>query len=491
MAAVLGIDIGTSGTKVMLLNTESGEQWVEKESYDIMIPQTGYAEQNPDLWWHAVVSCLQRMRRKKKDLYCEVSVIGLSGQMHGLVMTDENGRPIRPAILWNDQRSEEECGVLRRLIPDKLQKECLKNWIFPGFAFPSLFWVRSHEPEVFGQAVHVMQAKDYVRFRMTGCIGAEVSDASATLMFDIVKRDWAWEILELCGMDESLFSDCHESVEIQGTLSKTCIEETGLPKGAQVIYGAGDQQSQSIGNGVLGEGTFICNIGTGGQVSSFAEEPVSDQKMRTHTFCHGIPGAWSVYGAVLNAGMALKWLKNQILETDSFETLNRLAQTVPAGSEGLIFLPYLTGERTPHMDPGARGGFCGLHLAHTRAHMARAVMEGVTFALKDCMDILKEMGLSGDRVISSGGGASSPVWLQIQSDVFGKEVQVLGVQEQACLGACMMAAVAAGHYRDLKEASDKLVNIRPEIYAPDPERHALYQEQIRRYRKLYRQIREV
>ena len=491
MAAILGIDIGTSSAKVMLLDAKTGEQWVQAQAYDVSTPQTGWAEQNPELWWQAVRNCLALLKAQHGKVYRETACIGLSGQMHGLVLADGECVPVRPAILWNDQRSGEECELLRRLIPEDLQRRCLKNRIFPGFALPSLLWVQRHEPEIFAGAKWVMQPKDYVRSRLTGCVGAEVSDASASLLFDLEKRDWAWEILERCGVSDRLFPECHESWEIQGTVSKECASLTGLPETAQVIYGMGDQQAQSIGNGVLHEGTFICNIGTGGQISSYSEKPVSDSQLRTQTFCHGLPGAYTVYGAVLNAGMSLKWLKDQVLRETDFRQMSGMAQQVPPGSEGLIFLPYLTGERTPHMNPDARGIFFGLHLTHGREHMARAVMEGVTFALRESMEILEAMGLPCERILSSGGGASSPVWLQIQADIFRREVQVCQVKEQACLGACMLAGTAVGIYGDISEAARSLVTFAPEVYRPDQEHVERYRRQYEKYREIYRRVKKL
>lgn len=491
MPGILGIDIGTSSTKVMLLDTQTGEQWVQAQAYDVSTPQPGYAEQDPDLWWRAVLSCLARLREQHGELYRETACIGLSGQMHGLVMTYGNDVPVRPAILWNDQRSGAECGFLQGMITEKKQKDCLRNRIFPGFALPSLLWVQRHEPELFAETRHIMQPKDYVRSRLTGCVGAEFSDASATLMFDMGKRDWAWEILDRCGFPRNLFLPCHESGEIQGTICAECAALTGLSPRTRVIYGMGDQQAQSIGNGVFREGTFICNIGTGGQISSFSQRPVSDQQLRTQTFCHGLPGAYTVYGAVLNAGMSLKWLKDQVLKEKDFSRMSQMAEKIPAGSEGLIFLPYLTGERTPHMNPDARGIFFGLHLTHTRDHMARAVMEGVIFALRESVEILEELGLSCNRILSSGGGASSPVWLQIQADIFGREVQACQVKEQACLGACMLAGTAAGIYRDIEEAARKLVVPAPEIYRPEKRTVEMYGKLYEKYREIYRQVKEL
>lgn len=491
MASILGIDIGTSGTKAMLLDEKAGVIGVESGKYDVSIPQIGYSEQDPDLWWEAVLSCLSRLREKYGRYFEAVAAIGLSGQMHGLVMTDENGRPIRPAILWQDQRSEEECLELTELIPERILKESLCNRIFPGFALPSLCWVKKHEPECFDRIYKVMQPKDYIRYKMTGMFGAEATDASASLMFDIVKRDWAWELLDLCGLPRGIFPECRESGEVQGRISRECAVQTGLGEPVQVIFGLGDQQAQSIGNGVFKEGTFICNIGTGGQVSAFSKNPVYDPLFRTQTFCHGVNGGYTIYGAVLNAGMSLKWLKDSILKVDGFDTLNTMAGEIPAGSEGLIFLPYLTGERTPHMDTRARGMFFGLHLAHTGEHMARSVMEGVTFALRDCMEILEQTGNRCDRIISSGGGASSPVWLQIQADILGKEIYVSSVTEQACLGACLLAGVSAGLFKSLDEAAERFVAMKGETYRPDLQNVLLYERIFSLYRSLYDRTRDI
>lgn len=485
MAMLLGIDIGTSSTKVMLLDIENGVAGVESQTYDVSIPEPEYAEQDPDIWWEAVLYCIGRLREGHESDFENIVGIGLSGQMHGLVLVDADGNPIRPAILWLDQRSEDECEELKRQLPEEIVRRSLRNRIFPGFALTSLLWVKNHESENFDKIFRVLQPKDYIRYKLTGLFGAETTDASATLMFDVVKRNWAWEILDLCGFPHYIFPECHESGEIQGVLSSNCAARTGLPLSAQVIYGMGDQQAQSIGNGVFEEGTFICNIGTGGQVSAFSSEPVYDEGLRTQTFCHGIDRAYSVFGAILNAGMSLKWLKDNILREKNFEVLSQMAEEIPTGSDGLIFLPYLTGERTPHMDTKAKGMFYGLNLAHTREHMARAVMEGVTFALKDCMEILEKMGNECTRVISSGGGASSPVWLQIQADILNKEIFVCNVSEQACLGACMLAGVSTGVFADLKEAREKFVAYGEATYKPERNNVDQYERSYKVFKALY------
>lgn len=489
MALMMGIDIGTSGTKVMLADKKKGVLAVEKEQYDVSVPETGYAEQDPGIWWRAVQSCVRKL--KGQFPLSDVRAVGITGQMHGLVLTDRNGISLRPAILWMDQRSESECGELRELIAEMGLEKNIRNRIFPGFALPSLLWVRHHEPEVFEKIDCVLQPKDYIRWKLTGLFGSEVSDASATLMFDIVRREWAWELIDACGFPRHIFPECHESAEIQGKISQKCAQETGIPVTADVIYGMGDQQAQSIGNGVFEEGTYICNIGTGGQISSFSSVPVYDRELRTQTFCHGIAGAYSVYGAVLNAGMALKWLKDQLIKEKDFGVMSQMAEKVPAGSRGLYFLPYLTGERTPHMDSHARGMFFGLDLSHSKETMVRAVMEGVTFALKDCMTLLEQMKLPCSRVISSGGGAASPVWLQIQADIFNRKIQICSVSEQACLGVCMAAGAAAGIFRDLQEAKEMLVSYEAECYMPDPQNAELYGRMYPVYRALYENTKDI
>ncbi len=491
MAAILGIDVGTSSAKVMLLDAETSACAVESQAYEVEIPQIGWAEQDPTVWWQAVEQCLLRLRERHSRVYAQVAGIGLSGQMHGLVLVDREGKPVRPAILWLDQRSTEECRWLEGEISGEVLRGTLKNRIFTGFALPSLLWVKRHEPEHFAAAYRVLQPKDYIRFQLTGQFGAEVTDASATLMFDVAGRDWAWDVIERCGFPRSLFPACRESGEIAGNVSAPCARRTGLPPSARVIFGMGDQQAQSLGNGVFSEGDFICNIGTGGQVSAFSSRPVCDSALRTQTFCHCVGGGYSVYGAILSAGMALKWLRDNILGEPDFARMSELAGAVPTGSEGLIFLPYLAGERTPHMDPEACGMFYGLKLAHTRAHMARAVMEGVTFALRDCMEILRQMGMSGERVISSGGGASSPVWLQIQADIFDREICVCDVAEQACLGACMLAGVPLGIYRGMEEAAGKLVSYSGRVYRPEKENVRRYRGIYERYGELYGRTRGV
>lgn len=491
MSVLLGIDVGTSSIKAMLLDSEKGVLKTAAQPYDVSIPEPGFGEQDPQIWWNGLLNCLKQLKSQHEAAFAKVEAIGFSGQMHGLVMADHEERPVRPAILWMDQRSQEECREITEKLGEGQAAKRFHNRIFPGFSLPSLLWVKKHEPENLAKTAYVMQPKDYVRMKLTGQAGLEVSDASAGLFLNVRERTLAKEVLETLGISSNLLPDCAESMEIQGTLTEEAANLTGLPRQAKVIYGMGDQPAQSIGNGAVSEGSVICNIGTGAQISAFSKNDAYDEKLRTHTFCHGIPGGYTIFGAILNGGMALKWLKNQILCVDSFAEISKMAAEAASGSEGLVFLPYLTGERTPHMDASATGMFFGLNLSHDRRHMARAVMEGVTFALKDCLEILEEMDICTSRLIASGGGASSPVWLQMQADIFEKEILVCTVEEQACLGACLAAGTAAGVWKTIEEACQVHVKMGETVYVPNPQAASVYRKQYEIYRKLYAANREL
>ncbi|MCI8282774.1 MAG: xylulokinase [Lachnospiraceae bacterium] len=483
MASILGIDLGTSSIKAMLLDTEKGVIGIESRSYDVEIPALGYAQQSPREWWESLCAISQALKEKYPGSFEEIKAIGLSGQMHGLVLTNKKGEVLRPAILWLDQRSGTECGEIMERVKQENWEGILQNRVFPGFAFPSLLWVKRQEPEIYRNIHKLMQPKDYIRYRLTGEIGAEVSDASASLMFDLKRREWAYSVTESFGIEAKLFPECRESMEIGGYVTKYAQKETGLKAGIPVIYGAGDQPCQSIGNGVYKEGQVICNIGTGGQISVYSDTDRYDRRLRTNTFCHCYGKAYTMFGAMLCAGMALKWLKNNLLREESFQVLSQQAGTVPPGSEGVLFLPYLAGERTPHMDPMAKGMFYGLQLCHGREHFIRAVMEGITFGLKDSLDILEEMGMAGDEIIASGGASVSPVWIQMQADIFQKKVRVSMVKEQACLGACILAGVGCGLFSDIQKACGRFVKYEDKIYLPEPE--GIYQKYHEKFRELY------
>lgn len=491
MRTILGIDLGTSSVKAMLLDVDGGVVGVKAKDYGVDIPYPGWAEQSPEMWWDSLVEVLGCLREMYRDAFEAVCAVGYSGQMHGLVLTGDDGYPVRPAIIWLDQRAGRQLEQISTVLPEEEMGRTFCNRVSSGFAFPSLLWVKENEPEVFVRAAHVLSPKDYLRYKMTGEIGAEVVDASSTTMFDTAKRDWAWDVLERFGLPARLFPEVKESADIAGTISPSCAAKTGLPAGIPVIYGSGDQPAQSIGNGVIKSGQIICNIGTGGQISAFSEKPSFDKKLRTNTFCHAVRSGYTIFGATLCSGMSLNWAKNKVLHVDSYEEVNALVSAVRPGAEGLIYLPYLSGERTPHMNPNAKGVFFGMTLRQERGHFLRAVMEGVAYSLKDCLGIIQELGIDAPEIIASGGATASPQWLQIQADILGKPVRASRVKEQACLGSCLLAAVGAGILPSLEEACGRFVSMDERIYLPDQRNADVYQEGYKKYRKLYERLWDV
>lgn len=491
MAIVLGIDVGTSGIKAMLLNTEKGVTAVHAKSYKVDIPRPGYAEQDPEMWWYSLLEVLNWLHINFRKEYEQIAAVGYSGQMHGLILTGEDGEPLRPAIIWLDQRAEKQLEEINRMYTEEEIGCLLCNRVSSGFAFPSLLWVKENEPEIFLKVRNILSPKDYLRFKMTGNIGTEVTDASATGMFSIAARDWAWELLKRFGLPEEIFPSAAESSRIVGRISSQCAQKTKLPEGIPVIYGAGDQQAQSIGNGVIRPGKMISNIGTGGQISAFLSKPVYDRKLRTNTFCHAIEGAYTIYGATLCSGMSMNWIKNKILGIEDYRTVNELAASSRPGSGGLLYLPYLSGERTPYMNPEAKGVFFGMTLAHGPGDFLRSVMEGVTYSLKDCMEILEELGTEASGVIASGGGASSLQWLQIQADIFEKPVYVSKVKEQACLGACILAAAGTSLISSVEEGCERFALLEDRVFFPQAENSKVYRRGFEKYRELYKRLEDL
>lgn len=486
MKTLLGIDVGTSSIKAMLMKEDGTVVAVKRKTYTISIPKQGWAEQNPEEWWQGLIWILAKITEEyPKEMEC-VQGVGLTGQMHGLVAVDIEGKPVRPAIIWMDQRATKQLEDVQEKIPWKEQARVFHNRVFNGFALTSLLWMKENEPKNYDRIYKVFQPKDYIRYCLTGRFGTEVSDASAALLMNVKKRTWALEQLQQLGVSESILPRLGESMEIAGNVSLRASLCTGLPDGTPVIFGSGDQQAQSIGNGVVKEGLMISNIGTGAQVSAFTKKDIYDGHLRTHTFCHGVPKAYTIFGAMLCGGLSIDWLKNNILHEFNFKKMTEKAANVEPGCGGLLCIPYLSGERTPYMNPDARGIYFGLSLEHNESHMIRAMMEGVTFALKDSMRILEENGVICEKMIASGGACNSPVWLQIQADIFGKEILVCKTKEQACLGACIMAGVATGVYDDLQSACDNLVIFDEKTYSPREEYRQMYDNMYYKFRKIYK-----
>ncbi|QEY35529.1 xylulokinase [Caproiciproducens galactitolivorans] len=491
MKTILGIDLGTSSIKAMLLDIDNGVLDVAAQSYTVSIPHANYAEQAPEMWWDAAVTIFKKLKEQHGEAFDSIAAVGFSGQMHGLVITDEHGIPLRPAIIWLDQRSEKQLEEMNQKLRLEEMAQIFHNRAFTGFAFPSLLWVKENEPDIFRKTYKLLHPKDYIRLKMTGNFGTDTSDASASLAFDVGKRDWAWDILKRFELPESIFPACHEATEIAGYITEECAKETGLRAGIPVIYGSGDQPAQSIGNGAVREGLIISNIGTGGQISTYSKKDVYDSGLRTHTFCHSIDKAYTVYGAALCSGMSLNWLKNKVLHIKDYKLMSNMAGEIDSGSDGLIYLPYLSGERTPHMNPKARGMFFGLQLRHDNRHIIRSVMEGVAFSLKDSLQIFDEIGIKGNRIIASGGGASSDVWLQIQADIFEKEVHVSCVKEQACLGACIMAGAGTGIFGSIQEACNRYITFDSKVYYPNMSKMVKYRTSYEIYQELYSRTKDL
>lgn len=491
MAYLMGLDLGTSSVRALLIREDGARLALHGEQYDVDIPRPRHAEQNPETWYRKTIVCIKSVLASSGIAPDDIAALSFSGQMHGLVCLDGDGCVVRPAIIWPDQRSAEEIReIYARLGRDKVARHC-QNGIATGFLIASLYWLAKQERETYDRTATVMLPKDYIKYRLCGRATTDYSDAAGSLAFDNVNLRWAREMIEALDLDMAKFPEILPSTAVVGKVSAAAARETGLATTTAVVNGGADQPMQAIGNGIVADGVFSSNIGTGGQISVGMGRPLSDPGLRTSTFAHVLPGRWYVMGAILNCGAALKWLARNILRDADFAALDREAAGIAPLAEGLIFLPYLTGERTPHLDPDARAVFFGLNPGHTRFHMVRAVMEGVAFALRDGMEIITGLGLSCDRLIASGGGAKSPLWLQIQADILGREVYRSLSDEQACLGAAITAGVGVGTYRNFAEACGELVAIDAAPREPNAKNAATYRDGFRLYQRLYDGNREL
>lgn len=483
---LLGIDIGTSSLKAMLVSPDGNTAALEQHGYEPDILPDGGAQQHPSVWWDAAVSALRRIAAAHPEKIRDVAGVGLGGQMHGLVALDATGKPVCPAIIWLDARSGSQVSRIYETLPKQHIHATTLNRVCPGFALPSLLWLRDNNPEAFERIRYIMQPKDYIRYRLTGCVATDSSDASATAAFNTVNRQWSWEIIDALGLDRGFFPACFEADDIAGEVTPEAASETGLAKGTPVVYGGGDQPVQNIGNGAVKTGIVCSSIGTSGQIALFADSPLRDPDCRVHTFCHAARRGWSVFGATLSAGLSLKWLNDHIMGAPGYAAISAAAGAAEPGSGGVVFLPYLSGERTPHFDSGARGMFIGLSLSHDIRHMARAVMEGVVFSLKDSLRLFDEqLGVAPQQIIAAGGGAKSALWLQMQADIFETPVRVVKTKEQVCLGAAMLAGVGTGLFASCEQAVEAMVRYDDTIYQPNGVNMAVYRDAYRRYRALY------
>ncbi|RUL81705.1 xylulokinase [Tautonia sociabilis] len=500
MSVSLGIDIGTSGTKTLAVR-ETGEILAGASAeYPCSYPKPGWSEQDPELWWEAVVSTVREVMAKAQLTPADVSGIGLSGQMHGSVFLDEAGAVVRPALLWNDQRTGEEVEEIESRAGGRAQLvRMVANRALTGFTAPKLLWVRRHEPKHWDRVRKVLLPKDYIRYRLSGTYATEVSDASGTLLLDVANRRWSDELLGKLDLDRSLLPDCFESPEVSARVSAIGAKATGLAEGTPIVGGGGDQPAGAVGNGIVRPGAVSATMGTSGVVFAHLDRVGFDPEGRLQRFCHAVPGDYCAFGVVLAAGGSMQWFRNELGQAeviaakeqgvDPYFLLTDEAATVGPGAEGLFFLPYLTGERTPHFDPLARGGWIGLTVRHGRAHLIRSVMEGAAFAMRDCLELIREMGAPVNQIRLSGGGARNPLWRQIQADIYGQDACTINASEGPAFGVALLALVGTGAFGSVAEACDATISI-AETIAVDPPAKAYYESAYAIYRGLYGDLRE-
>lgn len=492
MEYTMGIDLGTSSVKAALLGRSGEMPEAVSKRYGIDIPVLGWAEQDPEEWWTSAKAAVQEAMRTCGVTGSQVKAIGFSGQMHGLVALGKDGRPVCPAIIWMDQRAGQESVEIQKIAEENGLSQKLMNRPIPGTLICSLLWLKRHRPAQFEKIRWVMPPKDYLRYRMCGEVFTDETDASAALAFSVADRRWCGELLEKLDMDLSLFPPIVRPYEICGKVTPYAAREMGLEPGTPLVAGGADSAMQLVGNGVIAPGTVACNIGTGAQVLAVADRSAYDAQLRSQTFCHAAKNTWYLQCGTLNGGSALNWLKNQALQNNTgFDEFLQTAEDTPVGAEGLLFLPYLAGERNPHLDLNAKGILFGLAMKHRQGHLIRAVMEGVAYNLRECMDILQSQGLSMNRLIASGGGAKGQLWRQILADMFDTPVYTTKTVEEACTGAAMMAAVGVGWYENTTDAVEKVVKIESEVTLPVAVHRLMYEENRQRFRQLYETTRNL
>jgi xylulokinase len=484
VALVLGIDVSTTATKAVLIDEPGAVRAIGVAEYEFETPQLLWSEQAPRLWWDAAQAAIRSALASADVPAEEVVAVGLTGQMHGAVLLDAAGEVLRPAILWNDQRSGPECELIRQAVGPRRLIEITGNDALTGFTAPKLVWVREHEPDVWARIAHLLLPKDYVRLQLTGEYAVDVADGAGTLLFDLAARTWSAEVVAALGIDPGWLPATFEGPAVTGVVSAAAAAATGLRPGTPVVAGGGDQAANGVGVGVVAPGTMALSLGTSGVVFAPTDRPIFDPLGRVHAFCHALPGRWHFMSVMLSAAGSLRWFRDTFAPEVAFGDLVAPAGDVPAGSGGLLFLPYLSGERSPHPDPLARGAFVGLTLGHDRRHLTRAVLEGVAFGLRDGLDLMVAAGLPAPAQIrASGGGLASPLWRQILADVLDAEIATVETTEGAAYGAALLAAVGAGWFPDVEAATAALVVATPAAQ-PGPE-VARYRELHGVYRDLY------
>ena len=487
MTISVGVDIGTTGAQAVAVDAAGVVAATASADYPLLTPRPQWTEQHPRDWWRATQSVLKEVSAKVAASGGRVTGLGLTGQMHGSVFLDDAGEVIRPALLWNDQRTAAQCEAITSSVGSERLVEITGNPALTGFQAPKLLWLRDEEPEAYRRVRHMLLPKDYIRYRLTGEFATEASDAAGTLLLDLEQRDWSAPILEALEIPGEWLPAVLEGPDISGRLSREVAEELGLEQGLPVAAGGGDNAAAAVGTGITSQGRISSSIGTSGVLFAHADAKSVDPSGRIHAFCHAVPGAYCLLGVTLSAGGSLRWWRD--LTGVGYDELVAEAEAAPAGAEGLLFIPYLTGERTPHSDPEARGVFIGLTARHVRAHMTRALMEGVVFSLRDGLGIMEGLGVTPHEIRAIGGGASSPLWLRLQSDIFARPIHRLIIEEGAAYGAALLGHVAAGTFSTVTEAAS-VVKVMEDTTDPHADAVQHYDSLYDVYRDIYPRTRD-
>jgi xylulokinase len=499
MSHTMGIDVGTGGTRAIIVRPDGKVVGAATGNHAPMrMPKPGWAEQDPENWWQATVHAVRAALESAGLKGSDISAIGLSGQMHGVVLLDKTHAVLRPSLIWCDQRSQEQCDWITSKVGAERLIQLVSNPALTGFSAPKIVWVRDHEPKVFERAANFLLPKDFVRFRLAGEFATDVSDASGTLLFDVTHRRWSKEMLAALDLDVNILPRAYESPEITGQITEETALATGLKAGTPVVAGAGDQAASAVGNGIVLPGLTSATLGTSGVIFTYTDAPKLDPRGRIHTFCHAVPGKWHVMGVTQGAGLSLHWFRENFggeestkaaqTGTDVYDLICREAEKILPGCAGLLFLPYLMGERTPVLDAQARGLWIGLTAAHTRGHMIRSILEGVSFSLRDSLEIFKELEIPVHEIRASGGGSRGALWRQIQADIYGKEVVTLHTSEGSAFGVALLAGVAAGIYKSVEESAREAIKIKDRL-SPQPAAASTYNRYYEVYRNLYAAVR--
>jgi xylulokinase len=500
--SLLGIDLGTSGVKALLIDESGNALASATVEYPLSAPHPLWSEQNPADWWRGSCDAIRAVLSKAGMKGSDVRAIGLSGQMHGLTLLDKNGEVLRPAILWNDQRTSEQCESITNKIGGVSRVlEKTANVVLPGFTAPKILWVRENEPSVYDRISKWLLPKDFVRFKLTGEFATEVSDASGTSLFDVKHRRWSDAMMSTLDLSKDQLARCYESHEITGKVSSNAAQETGLVEGTPVVGGAGDQAASAVGAGIVREGVVSVTIGTSGVVFASMDRFAATPNGELHAFCHALPNTWHVMGVMLSAGGSLQWWRNvlrqvgdlglangsvsHILQSLNYDQLLSAANESSAGAEGLIFLPYLTGERTPHPDPLARGAFIGLTTRHTQAHLARAVVEGITYGLRDSLELARSLGITVNEIRVAGGGAKSAIWRQMLADIFECEITLINSTEGGAFSVALLSGVGVGVWKDAREACDATLRV---TNCLSPSKNTFTREAYKKSYEVYRAL---